>query len=128
DGSVGGKHQVAGGPDESIFQPEWSPEGVLTFVSDRTGWWNVYRHGESGIEPLAPMEAEFGLPQWSFGMSAYAFTAPGRLICSFTQDGTWHMAELDLRSKQLTPVDLPYTDFRAVHAAPGRAVFLAGSS
>jgi len=24
-----------------IFQPEWSPEGVLYFVSDRSGWWNL---------------------------------------------------------------------------------------
>jgi hypothetical protein len=32
---------VAGGQNESIFQPEWSPDGVLHFVSDRTGWWNL---------------------------------------------------------------------------------------
>ena len=50
DGSVGAREKVAGGPEESIFQPEWSPDGVLYFVSDRTGWWNLYRQAESGVE------------------------------------------------------------------------------
>ncbi|HLG69673.1 MAG TPA: S9 family peptidase, partial [Chloroflexota bacterium] len=27
---------VAGGPGESVFQPEWSPDGILHYVSDRT--------------------------------------------------------------------------------------------
>ncbi len=43
DGSLGQKEMVAGGATESIFQPEWSPEGALHFVSDKTGWWNMYR-------------------------------------------------------------------------------------
>ena len=51
---------VAGGPQESIFQPEWAPDGTLYFVSDRTGWWNLYRRGGDGDEAVAPMEAEFG--------------------------------------------------------------------
>ena len=41
DGSVGEAQLVAGGAEESIFQPEWSPDGVLYFVSDRNGWWNL---------------------------------------------------------------------------------------
>jgi dipeptidyl aminopeptidase/acylaminoacyl peptidase len=36
---------VAGGPGESVFQPEWDPDGRLHFVSDRDGWWNLYRAG-----------------------------------------------------------------------------------
>src|SRR5664280_853134 len=70
-GKLGKKELVAGGRDESIFQPEWSPEGVLHFVSDRSGWWNLYRMGKPGIEPLYPLEAEFGEPQWAFGLRTY---------------------------------------------------------
>jgi hypothetical protein len=44
DGTIGNPRRVAGGPDESVFQPEWSPHGDLHFVSDRdSGWWNLYR-------------------------------------------------------------------------------------
>ena len=45
-GSIIRAEHVAGGSDESIFQPEWSPDGILYFVSDRTGWWNLYRWRE----------------------------------------------------------------------------------
>ena len=88
DGTVGNAHQVAGGPDESVFQPEWSPDGSLFFISDRGGgWWNLYRYRDGDTEPMAPMDAEFGRPQWKFGMSTYAFESDERLICCFVRDG-----------------------------------------
>ena len=127
DGSLGHAERVAGGPAESIFQPEWSPDGVLYFVSDRTGWWNLYRWRKGNIEPLCPMEAEFGEPQWNFGMSTYAFESPGRIICTYTQKGTYHLASLDTATLKLEEIPTPYTDMGSVRAAPGRVLFLAGS-
>ena len=75
---------IAGGERESVFQPEWAPDGsALYFVSDRSGWWNLYRQkSRTPTEPLAVMEAEFGKPQWVFGMSTYAFAGGDRLVCS----------------------------------------------
>ena len=127
DGSLGHAERVAGGPAESIFQPEWSPDGVLYFVSDRTGWWNLYRWQKGNIEPPCPTEAEFGEPQWNFGMSTYAFESPGRIICTFTQKGTYHLASLDTATLKLEEIPTPYTDMGSVRAAPGRVLFLAGS-
>jgi dipeptidyl aminopeptidase/acylaminoacyl peptidase len=133
DGSVGAKERIAGGPDESIFQPEWSPDGVLYFVSDRTGWWNLYRQGEDGVEALVSLEAEFGLAQWVFGMSTYAFASSDRLICCYTQNGIWRLGEIDLRTRvpaqrvMLAPIDLPYTSFSGIRTAAGQVGFLAGS-
>src|SRR5262249_22675726 len=72
DGSIKRSERIAGGPDESIFQPRWSPDGVLYFVSDRSGWWNLYRWRDGQVEPLCVKAAEFGLPQWVFGQSTYA--------------------------------------------------------
>jgi hypothetical protein len=48
DGSIRHAEHIAGGANESIFQPEWSPESILHFISDRTGWWNLYcrRNGD----------------------------------------------------------------------------------
>jgi len=58
---------VAGGPDESVIQPRYGPDGSLFFVSDRTGWWNLYRSapgadpGSEGasVQAVAPSEADF---------------------------------------------------------------------
>ncbi|MEA3344925.1 MAG: S9 family peptidase [Chloroflexota bacterium] len=128
DGSLGQTERVAGGEDESIFQPEWSPDGVLHFVSDRTGWWNLYRWRDERVEPLAEMEAEFGKPQWVFGMSTYGFESAERIICSYTQQGIWHLASLDTETGELKPIENPYSQIAQVRVAPGRVLFLGGSS
>jgi dipeptidyl aminopeptidase/acylaminoacyl peptidase len=127
DGSLGHAECVAGGPEESIFQPEWSPDDILHFVSDRTGWWNPYRLREGQVEPLAEMEAEFGLPQWVFGMRTYAFESAQRIICAYTQQGAWQLASIDTETRELETIETPYTSISEVHAAPGRAIFHAGS-
>ena len=90
-GAVSGRRLVAGRlGEESIFQPEWSPDGVLHFVSDRTDWWNLYREIDGEVQSLCPMEAEFGWPQWVFGLSSYAFLDDGRMACIWNRDGTQH--------------------------------------
>ena len=83
DGTLTNTKLVAGGVEESIFQPEFSPDGTLYFVSDRTGWWNLYRLNDDGrAEALHEMRAEFGMPQWVFGISMYAFESSERIICA----------------------------------------------
>lgn len=119
---------VAGGAVESIFQPEWSPENVLHFVSDRTGWWNLYRWQNDKVEPLLDMTAEFGRPQWVFGMTTYGFESAASIICTYTQDGTWYLARLDTRTGQLNPIAVPYTSIEDIKVGDGYAIFSAGTA
>ncbi|WP_421659074.1 S9 family peptidase [Leptothermofonsia sp. ETS-13] len=130
DGSLGETWKVAGGLEESIVQPEWSPDGRLYFVSDRTNWWNLYRWQgkQTEIEPLCPMEAEFGYPHWIFGMSNYAFLSVERLVCTYSQGGISYLALLNTTTKQLESIETPYTDIDGIHAALGKVVFSAGSA
>jgi dipeptidyl aminopeptidase/acylaminoacyl peptidase len=127
DGSLGKSEQVAGGLAESIFQPEWSPDGVLHFVSDRTDWWNLYRWRDGTVEALCEMPAEFGEPQWAFGMSTYGFASPTEIISLYTQNGFWKLARLNTRTHELSPFDLPFDDFGGVQVSDGRAVFVGAS-
>ncbi|HEV8717782.1 MAG TPA: S9 family peptidase [Candidatus Binatia bacterium] len=127
DGSLGHRERVAGGGSESIFQPEWSPDGMLYFVSDRTGWWNLYRWRQGRIDPLWPMAAEFGRPQWAFGMSTYAFTSADRIICAYSEHGAWHLANLDTEMQKLDVIDTPYTEIWDVRAVAGQVVCGVGS-
>ncbi len=127
DGSLSNKQQVAGGPDESIFQPEWSPDGLLHFVSDKTGWWNLYRLRDGQIEPLYEMQAEFGAPQWKFGYNTYAFISPNRIVCAIVERGFARLAILDTSNKTLTPIDTDYTTIGTVCSSAGQVVVTAGS-
>lgn len=127
DGSVVNARLIAGGLSESIFQPQWSPDGLLYFISDRSGWWNIYRQRAGQIEALCQKEAEFGLPQWSFGMSTYAFISPQRIVCSYQENGQEHLAFLDTTTGELSPIETPYTSVARILANPERVVFSAAS-
>jgi dipeptidyl aminopeptidase/acylaminoacyl peptidase len=128
DGTITNRQPIAGGLRESIFQPEWSPDGTLYFVSDRSGWWNLYRaNADASIECVYEMQAEFGAPQWIFGLSTYAFATADQVVSAFVERGLWRVGVIDVRAKTLQRLDAPYTDVSYVCAAPGRAVFRAGS-
>ncbi len=127
DGSIVERKLVAGGKAESIFQPEWSPDGTLYFISDRSGWWNIYRFADGRAEAVHPMRADFGRPQWGFRMSTYAFESERRVVCSFVREGTWQLGLLDPGRRKFEPIRLPYTEISQVRAIPGRAFFLGGS-
>jgi dipeptidyl aminopeptidase/acylaminoacyl peptidase len=129
DESVGKPRRVAGGPDEALFQPQWSPDGVLYFVSDRgSGWWNLYRERNGQVEPVLPMDAEFGAPQWNFNMSTYAFESAERLVCCYVSDGIWRLGSVETRTGKLTPIATRFTDISQVRASAGRVVFLGGNA
>jgi dipeptidyl aminopeptidase/acylaminoacyl peptidase len=127
---IGTPRAVAGGPAESIFQPEWSPDGgELCFVSDRSGWWNLYclKLASGEVRSIAPMAAEFGHPQWVFGMATYAFAGSSRIVCSFVEAGLGRLAVIDLATGVLRRLETPFTQFASVRANGDQALFIAGA-
>lgn len=127
DGALARPRHIAGGPAESLFQPEWSPDGVLYCVMESSGWWNLYRLEHDQPRPVCPMQAEFGEPQWLFGTSMYGFDSAARILCCYSQDGIRHLAWLDPTSGKLSELETGYTDFDDIRIGPGFAAFFAGS-
>lgn len=128
DGSLSEPKTIAGGTDESVCEPKWSPDGTLYFSSDRTGWWNLYRYTQAGsIEPLHPMEAEFAYPHWIFGICTYGFASPTRLICTYTQNGRWYLASLDVETKAFQAIDTPDTEISSLQVSGDRALYIGAS-
>jgi dipeptidyl aminopeptidase/acylaminoacyl peptidase len=130
DGAPAGVRVIAGGAAESVFQPEWSSDGdEIIFVSDRTGWWNLYAFevATATTRPLVPMQAEFGAPQWNLGMSMYAFAGARRIVCAYTNAGLGRLAVLDLTTGSLDTIEPGFTEFGSLCAAGDRVVFRGGS-
>ncbi|MEA2606042.1 MAG: hypothetical protein QOI00_799, partial [Chloroflexota bacterium] len=128
DGRLGESALAAGGPDESIVQPEWSPDGTLHLISDRSGWWNLYRLVEGPrLEPLAPMEAEFADPAWIFDRSTYGFLADGAIVAIARAGGRDHLYRIE-PGRLIGEVEMPFTELDALHATPRTIVALAGAS
>lgn len=126
-GSLSDANRVAGNIDESICQPEWSPDGLLYFISDRTGWWNLYRWQDERIEALCPMEAEFSEPQWQFGLSTYSIPSANEIICKYTRAGNDYLARLDTTTGTLTPIEIQYTSIRTLRATASQVFLIAAS-
>ena len=129
EGGLGEATRVAGGGGESICQPEWSPDGVLYFVSDRTGWWNLHRWRDGQVEHACDMEAEFSMPQWALGVRTYGFASAERIICSYNENGVWSIADFDTGSGRLQRVPTPFTDITraGMVVSPEGVLFGAGS-
>jgi dipeptidyl aminopeptidase/acylaminoacyl peptidase len=126
-GDVVEKTLVAGGEGESVFQPSWSPSGELHFVSDATGWWNLYRQRDGWIGPLFEREGEFGVPQWLFGLTTYGFDARGRIVALYFERGRWQLALLEPDAGTFTPMLLPYSDLSGIQVQEDLAIMRAGS-
>ena len=127
-GELRAAKKVAGGEQESLCQPEWSPEGVLYFLSDRSNWWNLYRWRHTGDEPLLQIDAELGTPQWQFGMSTYAFESEARIVCQVRAGGLCRLATIDTQSGRMDNIASPFTAFAAsLLCLPGKVVTIAGA-
>src|SRR5436309_2446018 len=124
DGRLASPRRVAGGPGipESLCQPNWSPDGLLHVVSDRSGWWNLYRIDGDALRALCPMSAEFGRPQWIFGQSMYGFEGAGTVIASCIEQGVSRLGRIDVASGRWTEIATDYTDLDDLQVGPGFAV------
>jgi dipeptidyl aminopeptidase/acylaminoacyl peptidase len=117
---------VAGEEAESVSQPKYSPEGRLHFISDRSGWWNLYVDDENGGLPLAPAEAEFTGPDWVFGQSTYGFGGDGSIVAISSSAGLCHLNVL--RKGTLSEIATPFAELGSLVVADGGIVVVAGST
>jgi dipeptidyl aminopeptidase/acylaminoacyl peptidase len=120
--------RVAGGPSESIFQPGWSPDGTLYFVSDRDGWWKLYRLNYEPAIKNAPTEAEFGRPQWIFDTATWAFAGSSRIVVSYTTRGRWYLGLVDVASGVMFSLAEELEPREWLTATATHAIVVAGSS
>ena len=126
DGEIREQRCISLGEDESVFQPQWSPNGELYFVSDRSGWWNLFRFRNDTTEVVIPEQAECGLAQWVFGMSTYAFPDPDQVVVATTRNGSWQLSKFGLETGQREALAGDWTSIDGVAAGDGRILMLAG--
>ncbi|HEY1773993.1 MAG TPA: prolyl oligopeptidase family serine peptidase [Gammaproteobacteria bacterium] len=128
DGTLHEPRSIAGGNQESIFQPRWSPDGVLYFISDRTGYWNLYRYAGGDAHEACADAADYGYAQWLFGMSAYGFLDGGDLLAVRVEAGRSYPVRIEAGSGRRTPLTARYSHIEHLDAAAGRMVMLAGAA
>ncbi|AFY37068.1 WD40-like beta Propeller containing protein [[Leptolyngbya] sp. PCC 7376] len=128
DASLGEKQLIAGGEEESVVEPRWSPDGTLYFSSDRSGYWNFYRVVDDEVEAVYSAEAEFGYPHWVFCESILGFADVKTLVCTYNDHGTWKLAKIDTETKSLEAIAVPYSSISYLQVSGQKIAFIGGSA
>ncbi|KAJ6265076.1 Seprase [Drechslerella dactyloides] len=123
DGKLENKRSVAGKAcTESASQPRWSPDGSLFYCSDKTGYWQLYKHDESGdsslVSPKGLQEVDFSEAEWALGWHTYDFLSPTRLVASYIVNATSRTILIDLSDNSYKQLDHPFVETLAasIHA------------
>ncbi|WP_049721251.1 dipeptidyl-peptidase 5 [Gilvimarinus polysaccharolyticus] len=123
---------IAGGDGESVFQPQWSPTDHIYYVSDRSNWWNLYRHDDAGAVPVVAMEAEFATPQWVFGMSTYGFCGNRKIFCTFSQNGEWQLGLISIddthTAYHFSALKNPMSDISSIASSANHLLFIGANA
>ncbi len=127
-GGLANPRRVAGGADEALCQPRWSPRGELFVVSDRSGWWNLYRLGGHKLEAVCPMSAEFGQPMWVFGQSSYVFTGDDEIVAVCIENGLARLLQIGLGKGTAEPIATPFNDIDDLVADDACVLAIAASA
>ena len=102
---------VAGSTQESVLEPQWDGDGNLYFISDRSGFWNLYAWRDGRAQPVWPKAAEVGGPLWSFGQANYVLLGDGRAVVRFGEKGFDRLAVLNLKDGGARILELPFVAF-----------------
>ncbi len=119
------------GNGESICHPTWSPNGILYYVSDVSGWWNIHKYENGASHNLTPFDGEFAQAQWNLGVSFYDFINDNQIICAYNKSGFWKIGLLDTITYDLNDIDTvaKFTEINrsGLKASNNRVLFTLGS-
>ncbi|MDA1296785.1 MAG: prolyl oligopeptidase family serine peptidase [Chloroflexi bacterium] len=127
DATVAFEAQIAGGKDESIIQPEWSPGGLLHFISDSPGWWNLFSWRDGAAVNLLPEKFDAGGASWAFGFSTCCLLEDGSALVRKSEGATGALVTVAPGGGRTGAIDIPYSDISSVQSA-GDAVYFIGAS
>ena len=122
-GNIDAAHKVAGGNSVSVFQPEWSQDGVLHYISDASGWTNIYSHQDGLLNALAPIDRDFGTPQWIFGLGTYVINPDGTLFALNYEEGQQQLCHIDPENGHIEPIALPFKHFEGQLLGDGENLY-----
>jgi dipeptidyl aminopeptidase/acylaminoacyl peptidase len=127
--SLADPRRIAGAATESVLTPLWSPGGTLHWVSDASGWWNLYALRDSAPEPVCPDRAEYAVPPWQYGRCGYGFLADGSIAAVRIRDAVYELVRVDPARGTAEPLTRQFTSITDGHVScDGMTVAFVGAT
>jgi hypothetical protein len=117
---------VAGDPSapaESVLEPVWADDGALYFLSDRSGFWNLYRWRGDAVEQVTKLDADLGGPLWNLGLSTYALVSSEHALVRICRNAVDRLALVDLATGAVTELPMHYAAIGFVGVLDARTGF-----
>lgn len=127
-GKIDAAHYVCGGDGVAIFQPEWSDGGVIHYVSDVSGWGNIYSHTDGLLNALTPTNRDFNTPQWIFGLGTYVINSDGSLYALCFDNGEQSLYHIDPSNGHTELIELPFTHFEGALQSDEDSLYFCAAS
>lgn len=110
DEGIGATWSVVNDPEQAALEPVWSTDGVLHYINDLSGWWNLYRWNGASSSPVSRMPREFGGPLWQHGVSTFVVLDRGAIVARSSLGGTDQLMLIGAPG-EVTTFDLPFVAF-----------------
>lgn len=120
---------VAGGLEESCLGPEWGKSGELYFISDQSGWWNLWSIDSLGNKRhIIKDESEWGFPMWILGYRFIQVLEDGRIFSSRGQVDARTLVIVDPTTGTMTEIKSPLKNFKpSIYAGKNKGYAFGGS-
>lgn len=125
-GSLSGTETIIARDSLSVNEPRWSEDGKLYYISDPEGWWNFQTYQDGEATAVSEEEMEFG-KSGSLGAHSWAYLSNTEVVAKYDQDGTSHLAIVDLEDGDIDEIDTPYVGISKVYS-DGDKIYLIGST
>lgn len=119
---------IAGGTDESVVQPTWIDDLQLCYVSDQSGFWNIYVHGPEGTHCAADEPAEYGFPHWVFGLRTVASMNDNILLAVRSSERGPALVYVDTTTQLVSPCNDSFSSYSSVTKFQNGVAFIAGKT
>jgi dipeptidyl aminopeptidase/acylaminoacyl peptidase len=129
-GDLKNERKVAGGKDISVLNPFFSPEGLLYYASDESGFWNFHTFDGIASKPLYSIKADVSEPMWAFGTKRAAFVSYKKrsaLAFIYTEEAIDRLGIIYLDDNSFEPIDTPFTALSYLTAYHEGIVFIGAS-
>ena len=128
DGQLVAPKIVAGNLEESCLNPEWGLDDELFYISDKSGWWNLWSISKSGsTRHIIEEKSEWGTPLWQLGPKTMTVLDDGRILAIHGAVDQQRLVIVDPKTSLAVDIDCEFNDFTPSITQGGGKAYAFGS-